>query len=328
MKTSLSIKQLAVGVGLGVAMMNSASAALITSFDATQEFEWTEPTTWENEAAGNYSMEGATVGASAIDGYTKLAWGIPSTNNGSNPNGIQSSVVINAIAGDPTTPSNELTSGSVDTSTSLSDVHFAPGPVVTHNNFVQQGGSTALNTTSAQDNVVLSAAGNGVVATQSITFGVDFKETMNNVGQTQAEGCYDGVAWTAEDGCGDIFVVDGILGTPVNVIKHEGEHHDDANPSFTPVVAFEIDSFTLDGYLYRVLIREAEGALGVLSDAACAVAGAESGCIGFTTFENQNNSFSLEYAILASPVAVAAPATLALLAGSLLMMGSIRRKQA
>ena len=86
-----------------------------------------------------------------------------------------------------------------------------------------------------------------------------------------------------------------------------------------------IDSFVLDGYIYDVFIT-APG-LDVLSNAACvAVGGAgNEGCIGFTTFENESNAFQLAFAIVAHQVPE--PTTLALLAGSLLLMGLVRRRK-
>ena len=298
MKASTLFKQLAVGVGLSTVLAGSAMAAtLITSFDYTQEFEFVEPI-----APAGVVKEGSTSGASDVDGFTKLSWGTEA-----NAFDEVSSLVINPEALDRTTPSGDLTQGTVTTSTDINALPFELGPVITHNNFVITG--TALQSAAAEDYVVLTPFGGGADQIQEITFGILFEETANAL---QGPACPSG----AENGfgCGDIFVLSGgLLGIPT--IVNGGE------------LAFLIDSFVRDGYLYQVFLQEASDALGVLSDAACAAAGAASGCIGFTTFENESNSFQLEFAILASE-AIPEPATLALLATSLLLMGMVRRRKA
>jgi hypothetical protein len=296
MKASTLFKQLAVGVGLSTVLAGSAMAAtLITSFDYTQEFEFVEPI-----APAGVNKEGSTSGVSDVAGYTKLSWGTES-----NSFDEISSLVINPEALDSTTPSGDLTQGSVTTSTDINALGFELGPVVTHNNFVITG--TSLDSAAAEDYVVLTPFGGGADQIQEITFGILFEETPN-----AQNPCSSGAVNSF--GCGDIFVLSGgLLGIPT--IVNGGD------------LAFLIDSFVRDGYVYDVFLKEASAALGVLSDAACAEAGATSGCIGFTTFENESNSFQLEFAILASE-AIPEPATLALLAGSLLLMGLVRRRKA
>lgn len=296
MKASQLFKQVAIGVGFGAALMGSAIADPIASFDYTQEFEFVEPI-----APASVNKEGATSGASDVDGFTKLSWGTEF-----NDFDEISSLVINPLPLDSTTPSNVLTAGTVTTSTDINAVSFSLGPVVVHNNFVITG--ETLDSTTAQDYVVLSPLGGGGDQIQQITFGIDFQETTNNAGDPGA--CPAGVAYN-EFGCGDIFALSGgLLGVPTIL-----------NGS---IVAFLIDNFILDGYSYDVFIT-APG-LGVLTDAACAAVGETSGCIGFTTFENQVNAFQLAFAIIASEN-IPEPATLALFAGSLLLMGLVRRRK-
>jgi hypothetical protein len=296
MKASQLLKQVAIGVGFGAALMGSAIADPIASFDYTQEFEFVEPI-----SPVNVNKEGATAGASDVDGYTKLSWGTEF-----NDFDEISSLVINPLPADSTTPSNVLTAGTVTTSTDVNAVSFSLGPIVTHNNFVITG--EALDSTTAQDYVVLSPLGGGDDQIQQITFGIDFYETPNNAGSPAS--CPEGVAYNSF-GCGDIFALSGgLLGVPTIL-----------NGS---IVAFLIDNFILDGYSYDVFIT-APG-LGVLTDAACAAVGEASGCIGFTTFENEVNAFQLAFAIIASEN-IPEPATLALFAGSLLLMGLVRRRK-
>jgi hypothetical protein len=296
MKASQLLKQVAIGVGFGAALMGSAIADPIASFDYTQEFEFVEPI-----APAGVNKEGATAGASDVDGFTKLSWG-----SEFNDFDEISSLVINPLPTDSTTPSNVLTAGTVTTSTDVNAVSFSLGPVVVHNNFVITG--ETLDSTTAQDYVVLSPLGGGDDQVQQITFGIDFQETTNNAGDPGA--CPEGVAYNSF-GCGDIFALSGgLLGVPTIL-----------NGS---IVAFLIDNFILDGYSYDVFIT-APG-LGVLTDAACAAVGEASGCIGFTTFENEVNAFQLAFAIIASEN-IPEPATLALFAGSLLLMGLVRRRK-
>lgn len=297
MKASTLFKQLAVGVGLSTVLAGSAMAAtLITSFDYTQEFEFVEPI-----APAGVNKEGSTTGVSDVDGYTKLSWGTES-----NPFNEVSSIVINPEIADRTSPSGDLSQGTVTTATDINAMGFELGPVLVHNNFVITGNS--LDSAAAEDYVVLSPFGGGVDQVQEITFGVLFEETTNAL---SGPACPSG----AENafGCGDIFVLSGgLLGIPT--IVNNGE------------LAFLIDSFVRDGYLYEVFLKEAGSNLAVLSDAACGAVGAPDGCIGFTTFENESNSFQLEFAVLATE-AIPEPATLGLLAGSLLLMGLVRRKK-
>ena len=298
MKVSMLFKQVAIGVGVSAVLVGTAMADPIASFDYTQEFEFVEPI-----APAGVNKEGSTSGVSAVDGYTKLSWGTES-----NSFDEISSLVINPQAGDSTTPSGALSAGNLAVSTSVNAVTFGLGPTVVHNNFVITG--TSLDSTQAEDNVVLSPFGGGDDQVQSITFGIEFQETPNNQGNAAA--CPEGVAFN-EFGCGDIFALSGgLLGLPTILNG--------------TILAFLIDSFILDGYIYDVFIT-APG-LSVLSDAACvAVGGAgNEGCIGFTTFENQANAFQLAFAIVAREN-VPEPATLALLAGSLLLMGLVRRKK-
>ena len=119
MKASQLLKQVAIGVSFGAALMGSAIADPIASFDYTQEFEFVEPI-----APAGVNKEGATAGVSDVDGFTKLSWGTES-----NSFNEISSLVINPLPGDSTTPSNVLTAGTVTTSTDINAVSFGLGPV-------------------------------------------------------------------------------------------------------------------------------------------------------------------------------------------------------
>lgn len=302
MKRSKFFSQLAIGAVLTGALVGTAAAAPVAAFDFTQEFEWVDPI-----EPVSVVKEGTTDGISNVDGYTKLSWGTPSPNG---TTGLPSSIVINPEAGDPTTPTGDLSSGTINVSEDINALIFEAGPSVVHNNFVIRG--DALTDATAQDYVVLTPNPDDGLGdqTQEITFGISFKETVNTL---TGANCPSGNENSF--GCGDIFVLSGgLLGIPT--IVNGGE------------LAFLIDAFVRDGYLYSVFIREVGNALGVLSDAACAAAGASSGCIGFITPEEQSSIFQLEFAILATERNVPEPGTLSLLAGCLLMLGLFRRRQA
>jgi len=311
MKTPMLLKQLAVGVGLSTVLVGTAIAAPVVSFDFTQEFEWVEPI---SPAGVDKDPLDITSGIDDVDGYTKLSWGTGTAAGGGN----QSSLVINPEAGDSQTPSGDLSSGTINVSPDVDNVSFGLGPVVVHNNFVITG--TSLDETQAEDNVILTPNLGSALPARNIVFGVNFQETNNslldpadpaNAGADPGDLCPEGVAYNSF-GCGDIFALSGgLLG--VETILNGS------------IPGFLIDSFLLGEYIYDVYITAL--GMGVLSDTACAAVGSASGCIGFTTFENQVNAFALAFGIVAREAPIPEPATLALLAGSLLLMGVVRRRK-
>ncbi|MGC3964123.1 MAG: THxN family PEP-CTERM protein [Rhodocyclaceae bacterium] len=95
---------------------------------------------------------------------------------------------------------------------------------------------------------------------------------------------------------------------------------------------FQYDAGDGDGLLtYFVNIFPiAGGALNILSNAACAAAGAANGCIGFTTIEGQSNTLQFGFTISTQALTITRipePAMAALLSAALLAFAMVRRRR-
>ena len=295
-----TLSKLAIAVGLGAVCAIPSFAQPVTTWDYSQELEFVDPVLPPSVRATGTS-------GSNVAGNTKLDWGTPK-----NDQNKVSSLVINPT-GDPEIPSGDLTEGSINTSFDINALTFAAGPVVVHNNFVITSSADALDSTGLKDYVALTPTagddGQGIQVNQ-VDFSVNFQETPNNQDPCSANGNPGDFPVGL---CGDILVLTGgELGAPTIVNNDE--------------LAFLIDSFVRGGYLYEVFLREATNAFIELTDAACQAAGADDGCLGFTTAKNESNIFALEFAILATE-RIPAPATLGLLGASLLSMVWMRRRK-
>jgi hypothetical protein len=107
--------------------------------------------------------------------------------------------------------------------------------------------------------------------------------------------------------CNDIFVID---------VTTSG---------FNPADNSLNQNFTYAGENYSAKLFVSE--LSVLSDAACGAAGADPGCIGFTTVEGQSNVFQASLQITSMPFNVPEPGTLAAFGFGLAGLAFQRRRR-
>lgn len=169
---------------------------------------------------------------------------------------------------------------------------------VTHVNHSISGAFATLLSTEIDSSLTLwssdPANGTPAVPATTVSFSIKFTETPN------ATPCAVGSSPTP---CNDIFVLtSGLLNFP----------------------------FVYDGNNYFLNILNVTGgglaALTPLPNNVCAAAGAPNNCLGFTTVEGTENTVQFGLVITGQPLAVPAPAPLALMGLGLLGLAGLRRR--
>jgi hypothetical protein len=221
-----------------------------------------------------------------------LSWGVPSTSGGA-----QSSLVIG----------NNPINGSLDTYLGATPPQSAPylGQTLslTHHNHVITSGSASLLSATLESAVLLTPADPLLAGFNlgPIPFTISFTETSNTAGTCAAPS-------PAGNPCNDIFVLSGgLLNFSFDFDAGDGDG----------LVKYFINIFPTSG-----------GVLSTLNDAACFAAGAGSGCIGFSTPENQSTTLAFGFTISTNRlITVPEPGMLGLLGLGLLAMAAMLQRR-
>lgn len=266
------MKKLLNAVAVAGALLGASTAGAGT---VVSQWSYNVISTW-TFAAGDSGVPGGP-GYPAISGDGKqVAWG----NAGPSFTQQSSLTITESGAG----VMNTVMPGDVP---NLGNIGF--GSVITHANFpvTQPWLTTATLTSSLTLAPVLPVGGIGAPSIPALNFNIQFKETPNLTGQCLS---------TSVSTCDDIFVITG--GAFAQSFSYD---FDGAGPG--AAVSYGISLFDLGELFGLPSLRE-------LDDAQCALAGAASGCFGFTTEEGKQNSLPFGFIISAQ---VPEPGSLALL---------------
>jgi hypothetical protein len=287
---------------LAAAAVAAGFAAPASALEIVEDWNYYFRAAWTNytPAAGPgtpYGVIGDTPTAWSDPGMrgdflpTRLRWGQTTPGSSSIDPDRQSSLVITPRAqSGPVAPNPVLRTN--ETNLSTFDI--------SHHNFVIYQGDQALDSTNMVTNVTLqprTPLGDPFTA-ETLTFLVNFEETRNQDPNCAVAG--------GPDACSDIFVVNGL-------------------ENLTRTIPGDVFGERFAGVDYLATIT-LQGLLD-LPDAACAIAGAEAGCRGFITSENQVNTFTAFFNLSAELPAIRAvpePALLSLMGLIAFGLGCLR----
>ncbi|MEO5660719.1 MAG: THxN family PEP-CTERM protein [Polaromonas sp.] len=149
--------------------------------------------------------------------------------------------------------------------------------VIVHDNNAITGDS--LTSATLTDNLTLTATSPGGPALPlGLLFGINFAETPNSTPCAAAS--------PGGNPCNDIFSLDA-----------SGNGVSFQNSGGTPFLA---QDFMYEGELYGINLFM--NGLSFLPNGVCAAASAANGCVGFTTIENQANTFQVSLQIVHNPI--------------------------
>jgi hypothetical protein len=276
-------------VGSKFKKIAALSAVAFSVFGASQAHAFPLVTDWGVTLNSGFTAYTETGGSSPVTGSnTNGVLGAPSTLSWGYGNQGQSSI---SVAGG----SNGSYAGTIYTGMpGVQTVEFA------HNNRPINGSS--LSTATLTDLITLQplAPWAGPILPAALQFAIKFKETGNG-------GTANDCAAASSVPCADIFTID-VSGTGASIA---------ADYSINQLIQLSADP--VDWYNVKLVL---EG-FGLLSDKACAAAGAANGCIGFATEEERLNVFHAKLSIQKVPE----PGMLALFGIGLLGAGFARRRK-
>lgn len=286
-RSILQVSVAAAWIGMMSASSAFAAPPTITEWDATFDTGFMSST-----MTGSFGtpVTGSDTNA-ALSLPSKLSWGDPYTPE--NPGGFLSAISIESATNGHFGPVS-ITTGNPLTNT----VTF------THDNFSQKADSYALTSAVLKDQLTLNPttpAGPYDTATPivlTLTFNINFVETPNGGSHPD-----------------DIFVID-VAGAGFNPTTLD----------FTQQFPFDGNNDGVENPEWYVARLHLMG-LKVLTDSECSMASASSGCIGFTTPEDQSTTFQASFGIDHLIHTVPEPAPLAIFGLGLAGLGFLRRRR-